>query len=86
MPDVLTDPTSAHDPLTGYVPNGMSYAAALKLRASDPDKYIAAAMRNGVRANLYSSLLGRPALQRLLLGDPREVRVGGEQPKLVADA
>ena len=30
--------------------------------------------------------LWRPALQRLVLGDPRKVRVGGEQPELVADA
>jgi len=39
VPDILTDQTSAHDPLNGYVPNGMSYADALKLRESDPDTY-----------------------------------------------
>jgi urocanate hydratase len=44
-PDVLTDQTSAHDALNGYVPNGMSYADALALRAADPDGYVAAAMR-----------------------------------------
>ncbi len=38
-PDVLTDQTSAHDPLGGYVPNRMSYDAALALRASDPKAY-----------------------------------------------
>ncbi|MGE3180133.1 MAG: urocanate hydratase [Phycisphaerae bacterium] len=38
-PDVLTDQTSAHDPLTGYVPNNMSYDEALALRDSDPDRY-----------------------------------------------
>ena len=38
-PDVLTDQTSAHDPLNGYVPNKMSYAAALALRTSDPKRY-----------------------------------------------
>jgi urocanate hydratase len=38
-PDVLTDQTSAHDPLNGYVPNRMSHAAALALRASDPKRY-----------------------------------------------
>ena len=38
-PDVLTDQTSAHDPLNGYVPNHMSYAAALELRARDPKHY-----------------------------------------------
>lgn len=38
-PDVLTDQTSAHDPLDGYVPDGMSYEQALELRASDPKRY-----------------------------------------------
>ena len=40
VPDVLTDQTSAHDELTGYVPAEMTYAAALALRASDPRKYV----------------------------------------------
>ncbi len=38
-PDVLTDQTSAHDVLTGYVPHGMTFAAALELRERDPDDY-----------------------------------------------
>ncbi len=38
-PDVLTDQTSAHDPLGGYVPNRMPYDAALRLRTSDPKQY-----------------------------------------------
>ncbi len=38
-PEVLTDQTSAHDPLTGYVPDGMSYETALALRVADPDRY-----------------------------------------------
>jgi urocanate hydratase len=41
LPDVLTDQTSAHDPLNGYVPNGMSLEEARHLRASDPDDYLA---------------------------------------------
>ncbi|MCH8252237.1 MAG: urocanate hydratase [Planctomycetes bacterium] len=45
-PDVLTDQTSAHDALNGYVPNGMSYEAALALRKSDPDRYISESMRS----------------------------------------
>ena len=40
VPDVLTDQTSAHDELTGYVPAGISFADALKLRASDPTRYV----------------------------------------------
>jgi urocanate hydratase len=39
-PDVVTDQTSAHDALNGYVPNGMSYADALELRASKPSEYV----------------------------------------------
>ena len=39
VPDVLTDQTSAHDPLNGYVPNGMTLAEALELRKSDPQAY-----------------------------------------------
>ncbi len=38
-PDVLTDQTSAHDPLNGYVPHQVSYEEALRLRASDPERY-----------------------------------------------
>jgi urocanate hydratase len=38
--DLVTDQTAAHDPLTGYVPNGMSLEAANALRASDPEEYL----------------------------------------------
>lgn len=40
VPDVLTDQTSAHDTLNGYVPMGMSLDEAIKLRTTDPDEYI----------------------------------------------
>jgi urocanate hydratase len=39
VPDILTDQTSAHDPLNGYVPNGMTLSDALELRKSDPKTY-----------------------------------------------
>ncbi|MEZ2442556.1 urocanate hydratase [Chitinophaga sp. RCC_12] len=39
IPDILTDQTSAHDPLNGYVPNGITLQAALELRKSDAAKY-----------------------------------------------
>lgn len=39
IPDVLTDQTSAHDPVFGYVPNGLSLAEAQRLRKSDPQTY-----------------------------------------------
>jgi urocanate hydratase len=40
VPDVLTDQTSAHDPLNGYVPNGMPLEQARELRCSDSAEYI----------------------------------------------
>jgi urocanate hydratase len=46
VPDVLTDQTSAHDALNGYVPNGMTLAEALQLRAKNPDEYIERSMRS----------------------------------------
>ncbi len=55
VPDVLTDQTSAHDPLNGYVPNRMSYDSALALRRSDPERYqreAFRAMKDHVRAML----------------------------------
>src|SRR6201982_2284587 len=36
VPDILTDQTSSHDPLTGYVPTGMTLAEAVELRKNDP--------------------------------------------------
>jgi len=38
-PDFVTDQTSAHDALNGYIPSGMLYNDALELRKSDPDRY-----------------------------------------------
>ena len=38
-PDILTDQTSAHDPVNGYVPSGISLADALDLRSKDPAEY-----------------------------------------------
>jgi len=45
-PDVVTDQTSAHDALTGYVPAGMPYEEALALRESDPERYIGLSMKS----------------------------------------
>jgi len=46
VPDLLTDQTSAHDPLNGYVPNGMPYDKALRLREKDPKRCMAEARRS----------------------------------------
>ena len=43
-PDVLTDQTSAHDPLNGYVPAGMPLQDALNLRRSNPEEYLRRSM------------------------------------------
>jgi len=40
VPDILTDQTSAHDPLNGYVPRGISLQEALELRRKDPKEYV----------------------------------------------
>ena len=55
IPDVLTDQTSAHDALNGYVPNGLPLDDAIRLRERNPQDYIArsmAAMATHVRAML----------------------------------
>jgi urocanate hydratase len=46
VPDLLTDQTSAHDPLNGYVPNGMTFEKAERLREKDPGRYMAEARRS----------------------------------------
>jgi urocanate hydratase len=43
-PDIVTDQTSAHDPLNGYVPNHMTLEEALVLRQRDPDEYVRRSM------------------------------------------
>ena len=49
IPDVVTDQTAAHDELNGYVPGGMSYEEALKLREENPEKYIELSYQSMVR-------------------------------------
>jgi urocanate hydratase len=49
VPHVVTDQTSAHDELQGYVPGQMSYEAALQLRAKDPNEYVKRSFESMVR-------------------------------------
>lgn len=49
IPDVVTDQTAAHDELHGYVPGGMTYAEALRLRRENPQKYIELSYQSMVR-------------------------------------
>jgi urocanate hydratase len=59
VPDMVTDQTSAHDTLNGYVPNGIDYAAALELRATDPEEYVRRAS-----ASIVEHVTAMVALQR----------------------
>lgn len=55
IPDVVTDQTSAHDPLGGYIPKGLSVTEAASLRQSDPSEYLRrsfASIADHVRAML----------------------------------
>ncbi len=61
VPDLLTDQTSAHDALNGYVPAGLSLPAALELRERDPHEYVRrsmASMARHVRAMLELMEMG----------------------------
>jgi len=61
VPDLLTDQTSAHDPIGGYVPNEMTLEAALELRRKNPEEYkkrSLAAMAEHVRGMLALQKLG----------------------------
>src|SRR5438128_1283010 len=58
-PDVLTDQTSAHDTLNGYVPAGLPLADALTLRRQRPEAYVRRA-----RASVAAHVQAMPAMQR----------------------
>ncbi|CAN5345197.1 urocanate hydratase [soil metagenome] len=54
-PDVVTDQTSAHDPMVGYIPRGFSLDEAAKLRRDDPQKYLSR-VRESVAAHVNAML------------------------------
>ncbi len=65
-PDVVTDQTAAHDPLSGYIPEGLSIQEASDLRASDPDSYLKRSMASiakHVRAMLDFQTSGAVAFE-----------------------
>ena len=55
VPDVVTDQTSAHDPLNGYIPAGLTLDQAAELRRSDPKEYIRRA-RDSMVAHVQAML------------------------------
>ncbi len=94
VPDALTDQTSAHDALQGYVPHGMSYDEALKLRKDDPKAYIdrsMASMAAHIRAMLALQERGAVTFdygnnlrgQALAYGVDRAFDIGGFVPLFI---
>ncbi|HEX9668483.1 MAG TPA: urocanate hydratase [Thermoanaerobaculia bacterium] len=94
VPDVLTDQTSAHDALDGYVPHGIPYSEALALRRADPEGYIARAMASmaaHVRAMLALQERGAVTFdygnnlrgQALAAGEERAFAIGGFVPLFI---
>lgn len=62
-PDVLTDQTSAHDELNGYVPVGLTYKEALELRGRDPGEYVRRSYRSmAEHVTLMVELMDRGAV------------------------
>jgi urocanate hydratase len=60
VPDLLTDQTSAHDPLAGYIPEGLDVDDAAELRARDPQEYQKRSL-----ASIARHVEGMLALQKL---------------------
>jgi urocanate hydratase len=60
VPDLLTDQTSAHDPVGGYIPQGLDVAAARELRQVDPETY-----RRRALESIAKHVEGMLALQKL---------------------
>jgi len=94
VPDALTDQTSAHDALQGYVPHGIPYPEALRLRQENPKAYIArsmASMAAHVRAMLTLQERGAVTFdygnnlrgQALAAGEPRAFDIGGFVPLFI---
>ncbi|HYG65444.1 MAG TPA: urocanate hydratase [Thermoanaerobaculia bacterium] len=94
VPDALTDQTSAHDALQGYVPHGLRYDEALRLRQEDPETYIARSMESmaaHVRAMLVLQERGAVTFdygnnlrgQALQAGVDRAFKIGGFVPLFI---
>ena len=94
VPEALTDQTSAHDALTGYVPQGIAFDEALELRAADPQGYVRrsmASMADHMRAMLELQRRGAVTFdygnnlrgQALEAGVPDAFDVGGFVPLFI---
>jgi urocanate hydratase len=91
IPDIVTEQTSAHDPLNGYVPRGLSLAQAAELRKKDPASYVQRSresmaaeltamlelQRQGAKAFDYGNNIRAEAVQG---GEARAFDIGGFVP------
>jgi len=91
IPDLVTEQTSAHDPLNGYIPRGLSLEAAADLRRTDPQEYVRRAresmaaevtamlemQRRGAKAFDYGNNIRAEAVAG---GEPRAFEIGGFVP------
>ncbi len=75
-PDIVTDQTSAHDPLGGYVPAGLSLDDAASLRDEDPDDYVARA--NGSMAAHVDAIVGLAEEGAVAFDYGNNLRAGAE--------
>ncbi|TWR24470.1 urocanate hydratase [Mucilaginibacter achroorhodeus] len=80
VPDMLTDQTSAHDPINGYVPNGLRLDEAVDLRKADPEQYKLLSLKSMARhVGLMLELQKRGAITFDYGNNLREfARQGGE--------
>ena len=76
-PDVVTDQTSAHDELEGYVPSGYSYSEALSLRTSDAKRYISESF--GSMAEHVRAMIGFQTQGSIVFDYGNNLRGGAEQ-------
>ena len=94
VPDALTDQTSAHDALLGYVPQGMTFAEAVERRKTESEAYVArslATMVAHVRAMLALKERGAVTFdygnnlrgQALAAGESRAFEIGGFVPMFI---
>jgi urocanate hydratase len=81
--DVVTDQTSAHDPLGGYVPSGLDVGAAAELRAEDPDAYVRRAYES--MAGHVEAMVGFLDSGSVVFDYGNNLRAGAQQGGLSRD-
>ncbi len=77
IPDLVTEQTSAHDPLTGYIPNGFTLEEAAELRAEDPEGYVARAKAS--MAEEVEAMLGFQAAGAEVFDYGNNIRAGAKE-------